>query len=60
MRSLNSTALLFYRTCSEVRRAGHLRNGYYVLDPDGADAGDPPFGAYCDVTSGKFKYNYVA
>ncbi|XP_072039180.1 neurexin-4-like [Amphiura filiformis] len=42
--------LPMYRTCAELQRAGHVRNGSYLLDSDGPDAGDPPFVAYCDIT----------
>ncbi|XP_072036318.1 uncharacterized protein [Amphiura filiformis] len=45
--------LPMYRTCAELQRAGHVRNGSYLLDSDGPDAGDPPFVAYCDITNGK-------
>ncbi|XP_072037187.1 uncharacterized protein [Amphiura filiformis] len=45
--------LPMYRTCAELQRAGHVRNGSYLLDSDGPDAGDQPFVAYCDMTNGK-------
>ncbi|XP_072037188.1 uncharacterized protein [Amphiura filiformis] len=45
--------LPMYRTCAELQRAGYVRNGSYLLDSDGPDAGDPPFVAYCDITNGK-------
>ena len=43
------TALSMYRTCAEVLCAGHERNGFYLLDSDGPNTGDPPYTAYCDL-----------
>ena len=46
---MNFTALPMYRTCAEVLCAGHERNGFYLLDSDGPNTGDPPYVAYCDL-----------
>lgn len=47
-----STNQLVGRTCNSILiSTGLTTNGLYWIDPDGANNGDDPFQAYCDMTS---------
>lgn len=45
------------RTCLDAKNKGTLNTvgttatGYYLIDPDGANMGNDPFEAYCDMTT---------
>jgi hypothetical protein len=46
------------RTCREAHQADpSLTSGMYWIDPDGQAVGDDPIYVYCDMNSGKKRYN---
>ncbi len=46
-----------YPSCAALKEAGLLlRDGRYLIDPDGVDTGLPPFIVRCDSNTGKYMY----
>ena len=45
----NTSLVVYFRTCGELRRAGFTTSQTYTIDPDGT-GGDPAFSVYCDMT----------
>ncbi len=40
------------RSCHEYQEAGLTRDGFYRIDPDGVNFGEPSFMAHCDFATG--------
>ncbi|XP_072036319.1 uncharacterized protein [Amphiura filiformis] len=39
-------------SCADLRDAGHTRDGYYYVDPDGLNNGVDSFTVYCNMSTG--------
>ena len=35
------------KNCNEVKEAGHTKENFYTIDPDGENVGENPFEVYC-------------
>ena len=46
------TAAPILRSCEELRLASYRTDGYYDIDPDGINFGQPVFTVYCEMDNG--------
>jgi hypothetical protein len=44
-------AVTIYQDCKDALAHGITTSGVHTIDPDGANTGNPPFDAYCDMTT---------